>query len=614
MGGIFRIKIAVPAILFVLISTAAYCTDTSDRLMVIRGSFRDGLSDIVRTEAESFLQEAPNDPNAPEVALMLGLTEQKAGHLKRAAKAFKKAVKSKNQRIRSQAEYALGTVEWKRKNFSEAAHWFGKAGDDFSDDTKKATAVLWQGINLFECKEWQTAARVFTAGEPLFSDTQLFKMKYYRGICHLRLEAPEKAFRDLKAAYDHGDSEIKIKCAYPAATYGLRHHLSRAATDWTYRLLQVEKSGKSYLLAAWVAYDRKDLPTASYYFRQAAAMFDSGDRIRENAEYYAVLCDAAYLEHTDQPSWPALADFFYAYPKKRTEIIQELLSTSTTPIPVEILDFFFYDFNSDNQDVCRSIAALYLNSGAVNPAYFWVLKGIISGSGETPSDAELVLLAKIMQASGHPEEALRALQELPGGSETHSGIDRSLAMAELSFQAGEFASSAALYQQWITDNPDAEQLPAALFWLGECYFRMENWELANAAFLAYLEKDFHRPDYDEAVFRRLISGHFKLKQWQDVVDACNQYLSRYPNATLLSEILFYKGLAQANLGYPDKGAATLSQALDSGPDAAYIEAIKKALRTIEKQRRNRENAQLKTPQAMESPTVPSPEEKREMKK
>ncbi len=97
--------------------------------------------------------------------------------------------------------------------------------------------------------------------------------------------------------------------------------------------------------------------------------------------------------------------------------------------------------------------------------------------------------------------------------------------------AGQYASAARAFAEFVRKNPNGELTANALYWLGESYYVTQNFQVALDTFRDLIARF---PDSNKVADAMLKVGycHFELQQFDDAEIALNEVISRYPDTTV----------------------------------------------------------------------------------
>ncbi len=97
--------------------------------------------------------------------------------------------------------------------------------------------------------------------------------------------------------------------------------------------------------------------------------------------------------------------------------------------------------------------------------------------------------------------------------------------------AGQYASAARAFAEFVRKNPNGELTANALYWLGESYYVTQNFQVALDTFRDLIARF---PESNKVADAMLKVGycHFELQQFDDAEIALNEVISRYPDTTV----------------------------------------------------------------------------------
>ncbi len=113
------------------------------------------------------------------------------------------------------------------------------------------------------------------------------------------------------------------------------------------------------------------------------------------------------------------------------------------------------------------------------------------------------------------------------GAEEKAEYDAARAMLD----AGQYASAARAFAEFVRRHPDGELTANALYWLGESYYVTQNFQIALDTFRDLVARF---PDSNKVADAMLKIGycHFELQQFDDAEVALNEVITRYPDTTV----------------------------------------------------------------------------------
>jgi tetratricopeptide (TPR) repeat protein len=571
-----------------------FADDVSDRLLMIKGGYKDGLMELVRSEAAAFLEHSPNHPEAPEVALILGLIEKKSGQNSLAVKHLNSALKSPDHHITGQAAYELGCMSWTEKKYDTAAVMFGKAGRLATDSTLRTQSRLWEGISLYHADQPDAAVEVFDRFIRDEDGVLTPKAFYFRGLSYLETDHFAKGAEDFEKVFTFTDKDLKLNAALAAARSAIQADDLDTADYWCSRALRLGQNGQLYYLRGQIAFKlQRWQAAASCLSKESIALLEDTDK--KDAAYLLAVSRKRDLVHQNADWWVPLLDYVSHYDTRRNEIIRELMNVSAAPLPEHVVDYIVSACGTTESEMGDLIANAYLQAGAPSKALHWVTRMLFAADSADPTPMLRLAVVKMMQLAGDSDEAIDELNNLIKMEVQSSDTGTLTVQADLLFQAERYDQAAALYLEWMISQPESTQIGRIKFWLGESYYRLHRWRLAVRAFEA-AELDDSTPDmYREVAVRRLLLCQFNLFDWPGMIETSHRYIDQYDREEFAAEVLFYQGLAHANLGNFDAALNVLSSSLDRMEEAEYLEIIKETIRRIENLREEWDPGDNKNP-------------------
>lgn len=119
-------------------------------------------------------------------------------------------------------------------------------------------------------------------------------------------------------------------------------------------------------------------------------------------------------------------------------------------------------------------------------------------------------------------------------------------VGDASFQNGQYLLALEAYDRVITDMPEGGTATRALFQKGQCYVRIENWDMAGAAFADVSRRREGTSQGEEALFS-LATVEESRGAWQEAVDAFSRVMQTYTNGQLYARALHGRGMAHYQL-------------------------------------------------------------------
>ncbi len=103
--------------------------------------------------------------------------------------------------------------------------------------------------------------------------------------------------------------------------------------------------------------------------------------------------------------------------------------------------------------------------------------------------------------------------------------------ARAQLDAGQYASAARSFAEFVRVHPNGELTANALYWLGESYYVTQNFQTALDTFRDLVAR---YPDSNKVADAMLKIGycHFELQQFDDAEVALNEVISLYPDTTV----------------------------------------------------------------------------------
>ncbi|MBN1354707.1 tetratricopeptide repeat protein [bacterium] len=558
----------------------------NDRLLIIKEGFRDGLTGIVRREAEVFLRDAPDHPEAGEVALILGIIEKGVSNAVHAKECLLKAYSSGNDEVSGHAAYEMAGLFWSLGQYDDASAWFNRASLKSGDAGHRNLCGLWEGISLFQAGKPERAVIVFDGIETSVPGELVSRLLYYRGLSRLAIGDIQQGLNDLDVLYRRPSASLKLSAALAAVQNALERNLIDVADLWCTRALQSGYSGKIQNLRGEIAFRQGNWQQAAACFAGALASGDLDERQLEEAAYFNAVSRSRVLRSSEPDWWEPLLEYVTEYPDtvRYGEILGELAGGESMRIPEIVIDYILEDRFPPDPEIYDLIANLYLNSGVPHKAFHWIARSLTRSENLDPGLPLRLAMVQMMQLTGDREAALEELGRLPeidSGDREHDDL---ILQADLLFRSDSYEHAASLYQEFLIVKPEAPNRGEITFWLGESYFRVRQWSLAEKVFLA-VSRDTDAPlKFRELGDRRRVLCFFNLEDWPALVDAVENYLDRYGESPLTGEMKFYEGLALANSGRPEDALAALGESLDRMSEPEYLDIIKQTMRRIESNR------------------------------
>jgi len=130
-----------------------------------------------------------------------------------------------------------------------------------------------------------------------------------------------------------------------------------------------------------------------------------------------------------------------------------------------------------------------------------------------------------------PSDAIEVAPVAPGGGVAGAGEKAEYDAARAQLDAGQYASAARAFAEFVRKHPNGELTANALYWLGESYYVTQNFQIALDTFRDLIARF---PDSNKVADAMLKVGycHFELQQFDDAEIALNEVISRYPDTTV----------------------------------------------------------------------------------
>lgn len=171
-------------------------------------------------------------------------------------------------------------------------------------------------------------------------------------------------------------------------------------------------------------------------------------------------------------------------------------------------------------------AAAASDSGAAATAATASAAGVAGDAAAAASGA----LAVAGPTAVPPADAAPAVYGDPGAIAKGAGERAAYDLAFNALKSGQYAESARLFQQFLDTWPGGAWAPNALYWLGESYYVIQDYDQAEQQFQALLDR---YPTHDKAAGALLKVGLSQLGAGQ--LDAAERTLTdvttRYPGST-----------------------------------------------------------------------------------
>ena len=572
--------------LFIILCMAGlgvvYASDVDERVIFIREGFKDGLDDMVRDEAVRFLKEYGQSEAKGEVSLILGILEKRRKSFKSAIRHLRTAAADPDQEISGQASYELAALFWKMQDYKNAAIWFEKA-EEFPRNHQSIIRVkYWAGLSLFKTGSWEPAISAFNDSILELSGEDLWSVLYYRAVCFFNLKQIDLGLTDLETLYFEGSDEWKLQAGRKAINVLLKMSDDPLLDLWCSRLALVDNGSRPDVIRGNLAFKNKNWRRAQCFYTSAIKKKELSDPEVDSCKLLAAISQCRFEKEAGGKWWFGLMNFIAQNPANPhlDQIIGELSNPEGLPVPVEAIDYLTAGTDWSRGKLSRLVSNLYLKANDSNNALYWITWNLSHEKGLSLSKENRIALVKILQAAGDTTTALHELDTFSGmDSGNDVSAEETLLKADLLFQSEQFTQAAALYQQYVIEHPESSF--KTMFWLGESYYRIENWTFAVSAFSAVLNRPDISPEYRENTLRRILLSYFNLMDWNGCIVTAKTYLKEFKDSEAAGEVLFRKGLAEANSGQYDPATISLSQALDRIKNPEYVENIKKAMRQIQ---------------------------------
>ncbi len=130
-----------------------------------------------------------------------------------------------------------------------------------------------------------------------------------------------------------------------------------------------------------------------------------------------------------------------------------------------------------------------------------------------------------------PSDAIDLAPAPASGGVAGAGEKAEYDAARAQLDAGQYASAARAFAEFVRKHPDGELTANALYWLGESYYVTQNFQIALDTFR---DLGTRFPDSNKVADAMLKIGYclFELQQFDDAEVALNEVISRYPDTTV----------------------------------------------------------------------------------
>ncbi len=562
--------------------------EIDDQLLIIREGYKDGLDEIVKSEARAFLKNYDSHQAAGEVALILGLILHKTGNIDEAKPKLVKAANSKDLSISTYANYILGQIEWNQKDYKNAASRFEMTSQNSLELDLATEATYWAALSYFHAEKPDECIRFFTSGLDHFSTDQLIKALYYRGLAFYQIQRYSDAISDLETVHSNGNPDFSSEAASQLAAIAFDQANYDLADLWAHRSLQLNPdTGKSDMIRGQIYFIKKNWSVSAEWFRAAASATMFSEEQRNEAEYLGAISQMHHFRQLQTEWWNPLVAYLTKYPstKHQHEILTLLSQDALPSLPLNVIEYIASGFQWNPTQDCVSLSRLFMKAKSPDQALLWMVRHYMTSTQSSLTSEEMLFVVEMLTQSGDMEKALSELENFHAQedhSETTSAMD--LQKASLFFHTGQYEKAAGIYQQLIVEFPENKEKSTLLFWLAESYYRMEKWSLATGVFEQYLESASFSSELLELSIRRLILCHARLLEWDDTLKISERYIAEYNQNEHVGEVLYIMGAAAANIENYDQALDVLSKSLDHVTDPGMIEKIKSTMRQVEDSR------------------------------
>lgn len=128
-------------------------------------------------------------------------------------------------------------------------------------------------------------------------------------------------------------------------------------------------------------------------------------------------------------------------------------------------------------------------------------------------------------------DAIELAPSTPGGGMPDATEKSEYDAARAQLDAGQYASAARSFAEFVRVHPDSDLTANALYWLGESYYVTQNFQTALDTFRDLVAR---YPDSNKVADAMLKIGycHFELQQFDDAEVALNEVIQMYPDTTV----------------------------------------------------------------------------------
>jgi TolA-binding protein len=138
------------------------------------------------------------------------------------------------------------------------------------------------------------------------------------------------------------------------------------------------------------------------------------------------------------------------------------------------------------------------------------------------------------------------------------------------FKLNRFELAAEEYEKFLKAYPKHEQVPEALYFLGESYYQLDKTEQARTQFREVVAKHANSRNYFYALYRVGETSQL-LEDWKTAEPALAEFVAKRPDDPLLEFALPSLGRVQLQLGKRPESKTTLRSAIDKFPKGRLVD-------------------------------------------
>lgn len=374
-----------------------------------------------------------------------------------------------------------------------------------SDKYKSAYARFYKAEDLFEKQKYSASQKEFRLfmGEMSDQDHPYFvKARYYEALNALFLYHPDAEILLHQFLVDYPESIYDQSIYFELGNYNYRKRKYEIAIEWyqkmdTYRLEEDQK--------------------AEYYFKLGYAYFNEGNSKSARNAFYEV------INKTDS-KYQAPALYYYshiAYEEKNYQTaLDGFLKLKDNPNFASTVPYY--------------IAQIYYLQGKYDLVIEYAPELAASDNKNSPGMSQLI--GDAYYKIGKYDEAVPFLEAYSNSSSTTRDEDYQLGYAY--YKSGNYLKAIIWFDK--VTKVDDKLAQTALYHIGECYIKQEDYLYARNAYELASTMSFDKEIEEDALYNyAILSYKLDYNPFDEAVEALKLYLQKYPESNRTKDIYQY---------------------------------------------------------------------------